>query len=200
MRMLLGPGRDRGAAAVEAAIIFPLLILLTFGIIEVSLLLRDVVSVNSLVRTGVRTAQTLPRVPGFAQDTVDAINAAGSAVPRNTFEELWVYKANDDGFPEGATSVAPGSCQTNCIIYRPDPTTGDFVQATDFTGPNPDPDWDSASVNACPGTEIDAVGVYLRVRHQSVTGLLFDDIAVADYAVSRFEPIATTGGTQCGPS
>ena len=188
--------------AVEAAIIFPLLIVLVFGIIEFSLILRDYVSLNSLVRTGTRVAATLPRldpattVPtgqDLAAVVVDSMNQAGNALPRNTFEELWVYQANDQGFPLGTSGFT--SCTTNCVIYRAN-TAGDFVRVTDTGAPF----WDWESQNACPNSNIDSVGVWLRVRHDGITGLFFNDISISDFAVSNFEPIATFDATTpCGP-
>ena len=56
--------------AVEAAIIFPLLILLVFGIIEVSLLLRDYVSLNSLVRRAPGSQRRLPRLDPATTDPI----------------------------------------------------------------------------------------------------------------------------------
>lgn len=205
MRMLLGRGRDRGAAAVEAAIIFPLLILLTFGIIEVSLLLRDYVSLNTLVRQGTRTASTLPRLdpatttpPGqdLAVAVVADINAAGNALPEDTYEELWIYEANSDGYPLPEGQTTHGTCTTNCVIYKVD-GMGNFTRFSDPGAPF----WDWQTQNACPGTDIDSVGVWLKAKHQSVTGLLFDDLIISDFAVTNFEPIATFSATNpCGPT
>ena len=47
---------ERGATAVEFAIIFPVLILFLFGIIELSILLFDNAMINHSVRVGARTA------------------------------------------------------------------------------------------------------------------------------------------------
>ena len=184
--------------AVEAAIIFPLLILLVFGIIEFSLLLRDYVSLNSLVRQGTRVAATLPRLDPALNDgkdladvVVEAMNQAGNALPRDTFEELWVYEADGNGFPLGTSGFT--SCTTNCGIYRPD-VNGDFTRVKDTN-------WDWQTQNACPDSDIDSVGVWLKIKHQPVTGLFFGDISISDYAVTNFEPIATFSATnQCGPS
>src|SRR4051812_14661219 len=57
-RRLFGPRSERGAVAVEAAIVSPLLLVLLLGIVEMSLLMRDVVSTNSAVRTGARVASS----------------------------------------------------------------------------------------------------------------------------------------------
>lgn len=185
---------ERGAVAVEAALIFPLLIVLTFGIIEFSLLLRDYVSLNSLVRNGVRIASTMPRDPQMYQATVDAMNRSGTALPEESYEQLWIYRPDANGFPPGGADFS--ACGNDCVVYAVDPVTGDFVQTE-----NPQGDWDPLSVNACPGDdEADAVGVYLRASHDGVTGLFFDRLTISDFAVSKFEPIATYSATvPCKP-
>ena len=48
---------ERGAVAVEAALVTPILFLLVLGIIEMSLYMRDTISVTSSVRTGGRFGQ-----------------------------------------------------------------------------------------------------------------------------------------------
>lgn len=185
--------QERGAAAVEAAIIFPLLIVLTFGIIEVSLLLRDYVSLNSLVRSGTRTAATLARDPGLFQTTLDAMNRSGNALPKDSYVEMWVYRANDQGYPQGRSDFS--SCGDDCIVYAPN-ADGDFVPS-----PREEADWNPLDINACPADDdADSVGILLRARHDSVTGLFFDDLVIADHAVSKFEPIATFSATvTCKP-
>ncbi len=47
---------QRGAVAVEAALVTPVVCLMLFGIVEMSLLMRDVVSASSSVRAGTRVA------------------------------------------------------------------------------------------------------------------------------------------------
>lgn len=192
---------ERGAAAVEAAIIFPVLVLLTFGIIEFSLLLRDYVSLNALVRQGTRTAATLPRYEptpeglDLAELVVRDMNAAGNALPQDTYDELWVFQAGENGLPLGATSFSDGACTTNCVIYRVN-GAGDFVRASDPGAPF----WDWEDQNACPG-ETDSVGVYLRANHTWITGLFADVSTISDFAVTNFEPIATYSETRpCRPA
>ena len=86
---------QRGAVAVEAALLTPLLALVLFGIVEMSLYMRDVVSVNSSVHVGTRMASvsagagpatctpspcTPPSAPMLAQLTANAIQQAGTAM------------------------------------------------------------------------------------------------------------------------
>lgn len=194
---------ERGAVVVEAALVTPLLMLLIFGIIEMALLMKDDVAVTSAVRNGGRIASanagagpggvaaddgscTSPcspaNAPMFAQLAANAIQTAGSALPKDSIQELWVYKANNKGFPgsDGSTAM---TCGTNCVKYK-------WVKASDqfkyFSGT-----WQSSSVNACANNNPDSVGVYLKVNHSWLTGFFGKTIAIDDHAVFTFEPLPT---------
>jgi hypothetical protein len=177
---------DRGSVAVEAAIIFPLLITLTFGIIEFALLMRDHTATSSLVRAGARTASALPRDPAMVVSTVEAMERAGSALPQSSYEELWIYRANAAGYPGGPSNrdFSAGSCTSNCVRYSWNEAGDEFRQVSGS--------WSPTSINACAGDPgAQAVGVYLKANHEWITGLFFDTTFVADRAVLKFEPIAT---------
>jgi Flp pilus assembly protein TadG len=67
--------KDKGAAAVEFAIILPVLILFLFGIIELSILLFDNAMVNFSLRVGARTA-ALFKMPISPAKNLAAANQA----------------------------------------------------------------------------------------------------------------------------
>ena len=197
--------RERGAVAVETALVTPILLLFLFGIIEMSLLMKDTVAVTSAVRVAGRTASANPgagpgqqageecvdpctpaKAPMLAQLAANAVQRAGSALPEDSIEELWVYKANNKGYPlpddnEGWT------CVTDCVRYRwVDSQDGfRFVSGT----------WLSSKINACANHPPDSVGIYIRASHDFVTGI-FDSRDVEDHAVFAFEPLPTLA---CGP-
>jgi len=193
--------------AVEAALITPLLLILVFGIIEFSFVMRDHVAVTSAVRVGGRMASALPgagpggvneegdcevpctpaNAPMFAQLAANAVQRAGTAMPKDSINELWVYKANNKGFP-GAANATAWTCATNCVRYR-------WVASKDqfrYLGGS----WTSSSVNACLSGPPDAVGIYIKSTHQFITGLFGVDIGVSDHAVMSFEPMSNVN---CGP-
>lgn len=185
---------DRGAVAVEAALIFPLLVLLVFGIIEMALLMRDYVALSSLVRAGARTASAEPRSASMIDDTVLAMERAGSALPKDAYEELWIYRATAAGYPVGNSSANPfGTCGTDCVKYAWNDTRDTFGRVSGT--------WDPNSINACAGDpNAMAVGVYLKASHQFVTHMFLNDIHMSDYAVLKFEPVATYSSSQpCKP-
>ena len=109
---------ERGAVALEAALTFPILLLIILGIIELTFLMRDHAVVVSDTRLGARIASTganagvgtcptgagappcVPaNVPALAQAAADAVQRAGSAMPVDQIEYLLVYKANASRLP-----------------------------------------------------------------------------------------------------
>jgi hypothetical protein len=124
---------ERGAVAVEAALLTPLLMLILFGIIEMSLFMRDVVSVSSATHVGIRSASisagagqgtcqassnpppcSPASVPALAQVAADAIQKAGTAMPQSEINWIIVYNANTAGYPMPAGNTS-ADCTTDCV-------------------------------------------------------------------------------------
>ncbi|WP_205474227.1 TadE/TadG family type IV pilus assembly protein [Nocardioides sp. SYSU D00038] len=191
----------RGAVALEAALVTPLVMLLALGIVELAMLVKNDVALTSAVRTGGRTASanagagpggtaeggdclspcSPTNAPMLAQLAANAIERAGTALPRDSIEELWIYRANDEGYP-GADGSKTWTCASSCVRYVWVPAKDSFR----YYGGS----WASAQINACP-TVAENVGIYLRVTHSFVTGLFVDEIDLEDHAVFTFEPLPT---------
>src|SRR5690606_26073928 len=112
---------ERGASAVEFALVVPILITLLFGIIEMGFLMKDYVSLSSAVRAGARTASaaadagpgtceasgptpppcTPQSAPALAQAAADAIQKTGTAMPTDDIDWVMIYQAGANGFPVG---------------------------------------------------------------------------------------------------
>lgn len=198
---------ERGAVALEAALITPVLLAMMFGIIEMALLMRDVVAVSSAVRVGARVGSAAPGAgpglclasanpppctpavaPAFAQAAADAIQRAGSAMPPDSIESIIIYDANSAGYPlpEGNHTLA---CGQSCVTYVWDPGLDRFR----YGGGT----WASSSVNACVNhASEDSLGVAMKARHGFVTGLFGDDHEIAERVVMKFEPLPSE---QCMP-
>ena len=171
-----GPGRERGAVAVEAALVTPLLVLLVFGIIEFGLFFKDLLGVTSAVRAGARIASAEPGTATFAQDAADQVAQAATAVNLSSTTELWVYKAT-------GTTGQPTSCGTSCIRFTWDPSTHKF--ATTNAGA-----WPGSAQHACVSdTTRDSVGVYLQVDHPTITSLILSNVTLKQFTVMNLEPI-----------
>ena len=115
-----------------------LLLTMVFGIVEFAFLMKDDVSLTSAVRQGGRIASanagagpggvgeggdciipcTPANAPKFAQLAANAVQQAGSAMPKDSIVEFWVYKADDKGYSAGTTIVSGKvhwNCSTNCV-------------------------------------------------------------------------------------
>lgn len=197
----------RGAVALEAALVTPVLMIALFGIIEMSLLMRDSVAATSAVRVGSRIASasagvgpgvcvasadpppcTPANAPGFAQAAADAIQRAGSAMPKDSIEWIIIYDANSQGYPMPTTNRTL-TCTTNCVKYVWDDALDRFRYASGS--------WLSTSVNACVNDPArQAVGVAMQARHTWVTGLFGDSHTISERSVMQFEPLSSD---QCKP-
>jgi hypothetical protein len=202
---------ERGAAAVEAALVTPILVLLVFGIIEFSFLLRDYVVVASDVRNGARIASTAADAgpgtcdtydgappctgassPALAQLAADAMQRGGSAMPSDEIDYILVYQANTQGYPgsDGNTTM-PSDCSgyADCVRFVWQPKANSGQGAFRYAGGA----WDSSSISACfPGTKtnpLDRVGVYMHASHHMITGLFGTTIGLSDHTVMDFEPL-----------
>lgn len=192
--------RERGAVAIEMALMTMPLLLILIGIIEFGMTYRDNTAVMSAARTGARIASTgaddgpcafvvtdetpCPpgSVPNLAQQAANAIARAGTALPKESIRYIMVYKANNSGYP-GTLASMPTSCTgiPSCVTYVWRPSVSQFK----YSGGA----WPSATINACFPTNVDSVGVNVVADHSFVTGLFGSTIALSERAVMRFEPL-----------
>jgi Flp pilus assembly protein TadG len=178
---------ERGAAAVEAALVTPLLILLVFGIVEYGMLFKDSLAVTSSIRSAARIASAEPRVTTYAQDAADQVANSGGALKLTNTQQLWVYKAKANGFPIGDSGNVFAAC-TACTKFVWNNSTKHFDQSGTST-------WLNTAQNACPGDPLhDSVGIYMAINHASITGLIFSTITIKDHVVMDLEPIPTASG------
>lgn len=180
---------DRGAVALEAAIVLPIVLLLIVGIIEFGFAFKDQLAITSAVRAGARIASAEPRYASFAADAASQVAKEGAAIDMNDVQSLWVYQADPSGHPMGAGGTF-NSCGTSCVQFAWNAATSQFVQSGGT--------WAATSQNACPGQE-DSVGVYLKLNHKSVTDVIFDTLGLHSYTVMRLEPIPALQAGGCSP-
>jgi hypothetical protein len=170
---------ERGAVLVELAIILPLVILLTFGIIEYSYAFNADSTVSQAARAGGRTASAQPRDPNMEVNAAQAVASALQTLPANQPKFVMIYKANGSGTP-------PGACGANCVRFDWIPATKSF-NATPSAGSS----WVVASRNACI-PPFDQVGVYVQIDHQFITPALFGSgKLLTDHSVFRLEPASS---------
>jgi Flp pilus assembly protein TadG len=89
---------EGGAVLVEFAIVFPLLVLITFGIIEYSAAYHDSAIAADAVRAGGRVGSAIATDPSYTTTITNAVDAALATLPADAPKELWIYKANTAGY------------------------------------------------------------------------------------------------------
>jgi hypothetical protein len=180
---------EGGASAVEAAIVTPIVMAMLFGIIELGFLFKDYLAAAGAVRAGVRMASAMPRNATFAQAAADQVAITGGAINFKDVQELWIYKV-EPACPTCALSNKPvgfssfSGC-TTCVKFRWDTGLKEFVR----TGTE---DWAAGSQNACSTStqHPDRIGVYIRLRHDAFTGLIFNTVTISETSIMSLEPIS----------
>jgi hypothetical protein len=193
---------ERGASAVEFALVVPLLLTFLLGTVELGLYMKDYVSMSSSVRAGARSASAAadagpakcgvsncsPLRPTFAQAAADTMQTAGMAMNADDINWIMVYSANSVGYPAGSSPATglPSTCPSNCVKYVWEPASNRFMFSSGS--------WDSATVNAClndAGRE--SVGVAMQARHNWMTGLVSGLMGgnkiMVERTVMQFEPL-----------
>lgn len=175
--------RERGAVLVETAILLPVVILITFGLIEFSSAFQSSSTATAAARAGARVASAEAKYSSYAIDAARAASSALHSIPNNEPVEMWVYQDNGSGYPLTGNFT---TCSTNCIKYPWNTTTKSF----DTTNPGGG-GWPATSQNACQQAGWDSVGVYVKVNHKFLTKLFGASITLQDHAVFRLEPAPT---------
>jgi Flp pilus assembly protein TadG len=180
---------ERGSAAVEAAIVTPLVMALLFGIVELGFVFKDYLAVTGAVRAGARIASAMPRNSTFSQVAADTVAATGGAMNFKNVKQLWVYKVDPTtDKPVGFTDFS--NC-TVCVKFQWDAGTKAFVLTSD--------NWPATSQSACTGAAgpPERIGVYLKLKHDAFTKFVFGTINIAEGSILTFEPLPNGGG--CKP-
>ncbi|MDY7101327.1 MAG: TadE/TadG family type IV pilus assembly protein [Actinomycetota bacterium] len=172
---------ERGATAVETALVLPILLILCFGIIEGGLLFRNAHTITASVRSGARTAVALPRHDGYQEAAANAAAAALGSIPADAVDTLTIYRAD----PGTGRPVSGGfeTCTTSCWRFTWDEGSRSFVPVLGTA-------WPAADQSAC-GDEAhtDYLGVYVRGHYDWVTGFFGDARDITANTVMRLEPL-----------
>jgi Flp pilus assembly protein TadG len=180
-----GDRSERGAVAVEMAIVTPLLVLLIFGIIEFGLFFRESLTIASAVTSAART---------------------GATMGTRAEADLAILQALEAGlYDQVDTSVI-----ISVEIFEANPVTGDrtgFYDRYEYVPTNvtckwfpcPDPDVDGAVGSWTPdvrdttlkpgGGGLDVLGIELTYHHSTITKMIpVIDGDFTERALVRLEP------------
>jgi Flp pilus assembly pilin Flp len=178
---------DRGATLVEAALVYALLFLALFAVVEFGLAFKDWLSISHAAREGARAGATFGNDPTadiqILRDIEQTLAPAGIANGMN----VRVFNAEAPGVDE-VYSYAPGTdCSDNTPVGLP-PLAG----CCDWT-PCPEPFRDSYQVPGWdPSTrdveapDLDRIGVEVQFSHQWLTNYFVpssDFTTVTDFQI-----------------
>jgi Flp pilus assembly protein TadG len=185
---------ERGAVLIEAVFVFPVMIMLTMGILEFGMAFSSVATTTASSRSGARLAATLyaPASGGAAKLAVGdqvaaAVTADLKALTSATPVGMVMYKVDqtsDTGAPIGGFPTdTMGGCSSECLKYNWDSSQKKLVYSS---GTWPDP-------QACvtPNSTIDMVGVFVITNHHFVTKLFGSNKVVHGKTIMRLEPLPT---------
>lgn len=195
--------RERGAVALEFAIVIPLLALLAFGAIEMGSAWDDSQTVLTSTRTAARSLAQFGDDPQADRDALLSIEAAYANSPASV-NAVIIYESDDtvnggaapDACMAAAVAATAYTGPENCNVY----TALDYATAIGAGG---DASFGCAvgalDANWCPTTRVrtqaDAtyIGVHVVASRTSVTG--FERIPVPttldQFSVMRLEPFPT---------
>jgi Flp pilus assembly protein TadG len=208
-------GSERGAVLVEAAFVFPVFILLLFGMIEFGFVFKDSLTLSSMVQAGVRTGAEAGNSTGPSADyeILSALEAADNSLG-STINYVIIFRADgtDSTLPANC-NITNGSVANECNVYpasffqtplpATEPTGSGGFDCNLNSGPPTDPTETWGNTSGCmdsawPPSERnvtesnggpDYLGVYINASHKTITGF-FPSVTLSDTAIMRLEPQA----------
>ncbi len=199
---------SRGAALVEAALLLPILIMLTFGAIEYGLIFRDELKITTASRSGARIGVADKATGGASVNSDDdwqilqAVYAAlGNLGGKLVYVSIYNAGTNPNGAPPaGCTGSGASSQAGECNVYVPADLTlsaSQLALTANYTGWPPSSR--SVSLNTSTGTEPTYLGVEVETTHNYVSGLFGSSRTILERSVFRFEPDSDTTHCNCIP-
>ncbi|MFN8041530.1 MAG: TadE/TadG family type IV pilus assembly protein [Acidimicrobiales bacterium] len=208
------PGRwqgDQGVALVEAALITPVLLVLLLGMLDTAYLYRDYLTSGEAVADGAKVGaiqgNKTTSTGATADYTIIAAMRQDTATLRPAdIDRIVIFKANASTYGSPLAQV-PAQCKTSagpvtntCNVYVPlvafyQVQTGNADYFKCLAGGQPACGWNPLLTTAPSGRpdgptpyDIAYLGVYMKLKHKNLTGLLgaSKDIEVA--SIARLEP------------
>lgn len=168
---------ERGATLVEAALVYPLLFLLLFGIVEFGLAFKDYLTVSHAARDGARAGATYGNNPAADILILEDVHRALSTVGMSDGIQVKIFN------PLGGTGTS------TTYRYQPNEHAScDWVPCPDprlSSPPYVKPTWDPL-VRDVTAPFTDRIAVEVTYTHQWITGFILDETdftAEADFLI-----------------
>lgn len=179
----LGFRRDGGATLVEASLVFPILILIVMGTLEIGLAFKDYLTVSYLSREGARLGALAGDDPEADCAILRGIGELATNTDLARISQVQIYKADEGTGNQGATNVATynGGDATQCN-YPTQPGDGWTFGAIG---------WPATSRQATVGSNpLDIIGVRIVLNRSWVTGFppFRGSFTVDESTITRLEP------------
>ena len=180
--------QDEGAVLVETALVGIVLLTLLFGVIELGLAWQDDRSVSSATRAGARTGSNAGNDRLADYKILQTLRDGLARFSPDQILAIVVYEpaTADDAVPPDCTTGTPvsGTCNvyTAADLTRP---ASDFGGTTRCTDTAPDRFWCPSDREVAPDVY---VGVWVKVRHEYLTGLFGSGVTITHSAVVPAEP------------
>lgn len=178
--------RSRGAALMEAALVAPIFFVLVFGVLEFGFAFHARLTAQNMSQVGARSGSGAGDDPGADFRILQAVENARSTVPRGRITHIVVYEATgpDDSVPPGCLNSSVGD---RCNRY----TGASLALDEDDFGCGPgdvDGAWCPIDREVAVNGPPDYLGVYVRIRHDLITGFFGDEFVFETDTVMRLEP------------
>lgn len=186
-RGVWAPRAERGAVAVEAAIVSSLLLTILAGVVDVSMMFRTTYEVSSASRAGARLAAQEPLAPTFARDAAVQVATSMDGMTYSEITKLWVYKANPNS-PTGEPTSGI-NCTSQCVKFTVSADADGHpvvsAGAGSWTGRK------ACAVDPIGGVDqVDAVGVRVQYRHDAPI-MFGEGKLVEETTTMRLEQLST---------
>ena len=178
--------RESGASLVEASLVFPILILIVMGTLEIGLAFKDYLTVSYISREGARLG-------GLAGDDPEAdcailIGIGGLATQKDLarIDEIQIFKADEGSGSQGLTNIATYNSGKDPEVCT--------VPSTPLDGWTINPiNWSPTSRQATVGSDpLDIIGVRVIMTRNWVTGFppFRGSSQIDEITLTRLEPKA----------
>ena len=158
----------------------PLLVFITFGMLEFGLYWQQSHTYNEAARSAARIGATLAREPGYQTTMIDELTGAMEGLPVDSVQRVTIYKADPDTGEPITGDVE--TCTVDCYRFNWNETSETFSQVSG-------PEWAPLDQAAC-GQEghTDYIGVHVRGTYTSLTGMI-GNRTIREETILRLEPV-----------
>jgi len=166
---------DDGATLVEGAIVAPVIILLLFSLLELSLLLQTHLAVRYAIDDATREISLSSDVTSVDDVAMATLQKRTDAMVSADIENVVIYQP--DAIVDGPSAgCRGGSSSATCQTYGAADVASGVANCTG---------------SFCPDTRDDdsLIGIWIKVRHNSITGIFPDQTITAKH-VQRVSPAA----------